>query len=147
MSLYWTHREPCQFATQRSLARHDNGASSWFRRPAKPGLMTQTEPQRLRRHTTGGHPGRVAFNYLKTRKQARVGVAQLTIAVTRHFTVDIVCAPPYTNARLECTTHARNHGGHFHYSEESCDDAQQLITGSTHDMQSKFCRVMPIFFF
>ena len=127
---------------QRSLIRHGNGASSWFRRAAEPELITQTEPQKLRRHTTCGHRGRVAFNYLKKRKQARVGVAQLTTAVTRHYTVDMVCASPNTNATFECDDESAKPQSLFYYLEESFDNAQQLRTGSTHDMHSNFCRVM-----
>ena len=78
---------------------------------------------------------------LKKRKQAHVGVAQLTTAVTRHYTVDMVCASPNTNATFECDESAKPQS-HFYYLEESCDNAQQLITGSTHHMHSNFCRVM-----
>ena len=57
---------------QRSHTRHDNGASSWFRRAAERELMTQTEPQKLRRHTTWGHRGRVTFSNLKRKNNKRV---------------------------------------------------------------------------
>ena len=93
---------------QRSLIRHGNGASSWFRRPAEPELMTQTEPQTLRRHTTCGHRGRVAFSYSKTenkrvwelrssRQQSRVTFQSLWSA--RHST-----QTQHSNARRERET-------------------------------------------
>ena len=115
---------------QRSLIRHGNGASSWFRRAAEPELITQTEPQKLRRHTTCGHRGRVAFSDSKTETSACgscAGRDSSHASLNRRY-----C--------LRATLHKRNIRTH----DETCDNAQKLITGSTHDMQSNFSRVMRI---
>ena len=121
MSLYWTH--------QRSLIRHGNGASSWFRRAAEPELMTQTKPQTLHRHTTCGRRGRVAFSYSKTEKNKRVWELRRSRQQSR------VTIQSIWSARHPTQTQHSN-------ARRECDDAPQLMTGSTHDMQSNFCCVM-----